>query len=75
MPGVVDNPALATYVAASVALIVLAGFFWYLWSIDRSVAELRRKMNEQPSPPAEVAAPLRPQRRVVQEQIDGNTRS
>ncbi|HZB95441.1 MAG TPA: hypothetical protein VE268_05750 [Herpetosiphonaceae bacterium] len=75
MPGVVDNPALAMYVAAGVALIVLAGFFWYLWSIDRGVAELRRKMKERPSPPQEAAAPLRPQRRVVQEQIDGNTRS
>lgn len=73
MPSILDNPALAMYVAAAVALVALGGFFWYLWSIDRRVAELRRRMDEQPAPPAEAAAPLRPQRRVVQEQPDGNT--
>ncbi len=72
MPSVLDNEALAMYVAAISALIVLGGFFWYLWSIDRGVAELRRRMNERSSPPVETAAPLRPQRRVVQEQTDGN---
>ncbi len=71
MPAVLDNPALAMYVAAAVALVVLAGFFWYLWSLDRSVAELRQKLDERPAPPA--AAPtLVPQRRMVQEQGDGN---
>lgn len=72
MPSIIDNEALAMYVAAIAALIVLGGFFWYLWSIDRGVAELRRRMNERSSPPVEPAAPLRPQRRVVQEQTDGN---
>jgi hypothetical protein len=73
VPGVINNDALAMYVAAAVALVVLGGFFWYLWSIDRGVAELRRRLNERPAP-RETAAPLRPQRRVAQEQNDGNTR-
>ncbi len=72
MPAVIDNPAIAMYVAAAVALVVLAGFFWYLWSIDRSVAELRRQLNERPSPSPQAMAPLRPQRRVEQEHGDGN---
>ena len=75
MPEVINNPALAMYVAAAVALVVLAGFFWYLWSIDRGVAELRRRLNERPVRPEELSAPLRPQRRVAQEQSDGNSRN
>ncbi len=71
MPAVLDNPALAMYVAAAVALVVLAGFFWYLWSLDRSVAELRRKLDERPAP-REAAPTLVPQRRMAQEQGDGN---
>ena len=74
MPSVIDNPALAMYVAAAVALVVLGGLFWYLWSIDRGVRELRRRLSERPRPPAEVVAPLRPQRRAMQELSDGNTR-
>ena len=72
VPAVIDNPALAMYVAAAVALVVLIGFFWYLWSIDRSIAELRRRLNEQPAPPPQTSAPLRPHRRVAQEHADGN---
>ena len=75
VPAVLDNPALAMYVAAAVALVVLIGFFWYLWSIDRGVAELRRRLNERPSPngnPPQAVAPLRPHRRIEQEHGDGN---
>ena len=73
MPSVIDNPAVAMYVAAAVALVVLLGFFWYLWSIDRSVAELRRRLDERPAPSRPGGTPLRPRRRVEQEQSDGNT--
>ena len=72
MPAVLDNPALAMYVAAAVALVVMAGFFWYLWSIDRGVAELRRRLDERSSPEARVIEPVRPRRRVEQEHADGN---
>ncbi len=71
MPAVIDDPALAMYVAAAVALVVMLGFFWYLWSLDRSVAELRRRMDERPAPPAQVQPPIRPHRRVEQGQTDG----
>jgi len=71
VPAVLDNPALAMYVAAAVALVVLAGFFWYLWSLDRSVAELRQKLDERPAPPTATPT-LVPQRRMAQEQGDGN---
>jgi hypothetical protein len=74
VPSVIDNPALAMYVAAAVALVVLGGFFWYLWSIDRAVAEMRRRLDQQPTQQQEPASPIRPQRRVVQEQIDGGSR-
>ena len=74
MPAVLENPALAMYVAASVALIVVLGFFWYLWSIDRGVRELRRRLDErQSASDSTVVTPLRPRRRVEQEQHDGNT--
>lgn len=77
MPGVIDNPALATYVTASIALAVLAAFFRYLWSIDRRVAELRRQLTERLAPPEgdplRAAASLQPQRRVAQEQEDVNS--
>ena len=71
MPAVIDDPALAMYVAAAVALVVMLGFFWYLWSLDRSVAELRRRMDERPAPPAQVQPSIRPQRCVEQGQTDG----
>jgi hypothetical protein len=71
---VLENPALAMYVAAAVTLVVLGGFFWYLWSIDRGVRELGRKLDERSAMPVSaVVPPLRPQRRVEQEQNDGNT--
>jgi hypothetical protein len=74
VPTVIDNPALAMYVAAAVALVVLLGFFWYLWSIDRSVAEMRRRLDQRSAePPTVVTPPLRPRRRVEQEQSNGNT--
>ena len=72
MPAVLDNEALAMYVAAVVALVVVAGFFWYLWSIDRSIAELRRRLDERPSLPTQEATLIRPRRRVEQEHVDGN---
>ena len=72
MPGVLDNPALAMYVAAAVALVVLVGFFWYLWSIDRGIAELRRRLDEQSTPPEQATTPIRPRRRVEQEHGNGN---
>lgn len=75
MPGVLENDALAMYVAAAVALVVMVGFFWYLWSIDRGVAELRRRLDERPVANEETVATLRPQRRIVQEQNDGSTRN
>ncbi len=74
MPGVLENDALAMYVALAVALVVMVGFFWYLWSIDRGIAELRRRLDERPVPTEETVAPLRPRRRVAQEQNDGSTR-
>jgi hypothetical protein len=73
MPAILDNPALAMYVAAAVALVVLLGFFWYLWSIDRNVAELRRRLNERGTAAPPVVTPLRPRRRIEQEQNNGNT--
>ena len=42
MPGIINDPAVALYVVAGVALIVMAGFFVYLWSMDRRVRELRQ---------------------------------
>lgn len=74
VPGIIDNDALAMYVAAAVALVVLGGLFWYLWSIDRGVAELRRRLDDRPAS-AVTSVPLRPQRRVLEEQSDGNTRN
>ena len=61
------------YVAAAVALVVVIGFFWYLWSIDRGVRELRRRLDERPAPADTTVEPLRPRRRVEQERGDGNS--
>ncbi len=72
MPAVIDDPALAMYVAAGVALVVVLGFFLYLWSLDRAVAELRRRIDERPTPAAQIQPPLRPHRRVEQGQPDGS---
>ncbi len=75
VPSVIDDPAIAMYVAAGVALVVLGGFFWYLWSIDRGVAALRRQLNERPSHSPQATAPLRPRPRGAEEHGDGNTRN
>jgi hypothetical protein len=79
VPSVIDNPAVAMYVAAGVALVVLGGFFWYVWSIDRDVAALRRRLDERPSLPnrypPQATAPLRPHPRVTEEHEVGNTRT
>lgn len=44
MPDVINNPALAMYVAAAVALVVMIGFFIYLWRMDARVRELQRAL-------------------------------
>ena len=73
MPSVLENDALAMYVAAAVALVVMIGFFWYLWSIDRAVSGLRRRLDQQEAAePPKVVTPIRPHRRIEQEQVDGS---
>jgi hypothetical protein len=68
MPGVINDPAIAMYVAAAVALVVMIGFFIYLWRIDRHVRELQRLVDRQPARPVAQPAkdtalePLKPQR-------------
>lgn len=47
MPDVINNPALAMYVAAAVALVVMLGFLIYLWRLDARVRELRRILDSQ----------------------------
>jgi hypothetical protein len=75
VPSVLENDALAMYVAAAVALVVMIGFFWYLWSIDRAVASLRQRLDQQEAAePPKVVTPIRPHRRVEQEQVDGTIR-
>ena len=75
MPSVLENDALAMYVAAAVALVVMIGFFWYLWSIDRAVADLRRRLDQQEAAELpKVVTPIRPHRRIEQEQVDGTIR-
>jgi hypothetical protein len=44
MPDIINNPALAMYVAAAVALVVMIGFFLYLWRMDARVRELQRAL-------------------------------
>ncbi len=46
MPDVINNPALGMYVAAAVALVVMLGFFVYLWSLDRQVRELKQQLEQ-----------------------------
>ncbi|HEX6289695.1 MAG TPA: hypothetical protein VFZ66_10920 [Herpetosiphonaceae bacterium] len=70
MPGVINNPAVAMYVAAAVALVVMIGFFIYLWRMDRHVRELQRALESGADGSAErvartrpeAAEPLKPQR-------------
>lgn len=77
MPGVINNPAIAMYVAAAVALVVMIGFFIYLWRMDRHVRALQQQLNndEQQSitKPVVSGEPLRPQR-IEKELSDGLNR-
>ncbi len=76
MPDVINNPALGMYVAAAVVLVVMLGFFVYLWSLDRQVRELRRKLDRvepaesSPTVRTERHEPLRP-KRIEKELSDG----
>lgn len=47
MPGVINDPAIAMYVATAVALVVMIGFLIYLWRMDRHVRELQRLVEGQ----------------------------
>jgi hypothetical protein len=64
MPGITNDPTLGMYAAAAVALVVMIGFFIYLWSLDRRVRELDRSLRQQDARdvrPADAARePLRP---------------
>jgi hypothetical protein len=71
MPGIINNPAVAMYVAAAVALVVMIGFFIYLWRMDRHVRDLQRRLDARSDlttsatagrPREAVAEPLKPQR-------------
>lgn len=48
MPGIINDPAVALYIVAAVSLLVMAGFFAYLWGMDRRVRELQRALDRQP---------------------------
>lgn len=82
MPGIINNPAIALYVATAVALVVMIGFFIYLWRVDRHVRELRQMLDTQERG-ADLASgasatiaerePLRPQR-IEKELSDGLNR-
>lgn len=82
MPGIINNPAIAMYVAAAVALVVMIGFFMYLWRMDRSVRELQRVLESEELSGTRDATqltlnterePLRPQR-IEKELSDGLNR-
>lgn len=42
------DPAIAIYVAMSVALLVWIGIFLYLWRIDGELRELKRRISATP---------------------------
>lgn len=81
MPGIINDPAVALYVATAVALVVMIGFFVYLWRMDRNVSELRRMLDGQAHESSHIAPrnaayesePLRPQR-IDKELSDGLNR-
>lgn len=82
MPGIINNPELAMYVAAAVALVVMVGFFVYLWRLDRGVRELQRTLEPQSDDVLQSTGrvvktvdsePLRPQR-IEKELSDGLNR-
>lgn len=68
MVDIINNPAIALYVATAVAVVVMAGFFVYLWRMDRRVRELQRALDREfradrdASGQAVEHEPLRPQR-------------
>jgi phosphate/sulfate permease len=78
---IINNPAVALYVATAVALVVMIGFFVYLWRIERHVGEIKRALDAQqattPRSDASytpvVSEPLRPQR-MEKELSDGLNR-
>jgi hypothetical protein len=82
MPGIINDPGLAMYVAAAVALVVMIGFFSYLWRLDRGVRALQDMLDQQSNdmrqPLGRVVKvgenePLRPQR-IEKELSDGLNR-
>ncbi len=82
MPGIINNPAIALYVATAVALVVMIGFFIYLWRMDRSVRALQRVIEARQHEQAHTgyattgrveSEPLRPQR-IEKELSDGLNR-
>lgn len=80
MIDIINNPAVAVYVAAGVALIVMIGFFVYLWRMDRRVRELQRAFDRDFRAESSAAVrpaerePLRPQR-IEKELSNGLDRS
>lgn len=59
MPGIINDPAVALYVAAAVALVVMVGFFVYLWGMDRRVRELQRTLEREQGMAARETSPSR----------------
>lgn len=72
MSAVLDNPAIAMYGAAALALMAMIGCLWYVWAIDRRVDELRRRLDERPAPASTEVPSLHP-RPAAQEQRDDTT--
>lgn len=50
MGGFLLDPGVAIYVALAAALACWIGVFIFLWRIDRATQELRRKLEERPTP-------------------------
>lgn len=75
MPGIINDPAMAMYVAAAVALVVMTGLFVYLWRMERQVRAIQRLLESEPETPrvTTVNEPLRPQR-IEKELSDGLNR-
>lgn len=67
MVDIINNPAIAVYVATAVAVVVMIGFLAYLWNMDRRVRELQRLVERNVRAEGESARPveretIRPQR-------------
>lgn len=77
MPGIINNPAVALYVAMAVALVVMIGFFIYLWTMDRQVRELQRALQAReqvavdPTLPVEAERPARRPQHIDKELSNG----